>query len=57
MPDRNFEAPDSADDSKTDVVGTPEGDNEFKPDEPLKPVPAEAEQVPRGGAPDPYKGE
>ena len=39
----------------TDVVGTPEGDNEFAPDEPLKPTPTGAEQTPRGSAPDAYR--
>ncbi len=42
-------------DDATDVVGTPEGDNEFTPDEPLHPVPDGAEQEPRGGAPDVYR--
>jgi hypothetical protein len=35
------------------TVGTPEGDNEFGPDVPLKPV--EGEQVPMGGGEDGYK--
>jgi hypothetical protein len=35
------------------TVGTPEGDNEFGPDEPLKPV--EGEQVPLGSGADGYK--
>ncbi len=51
MPKTDFEVPDSAEDETTDVVGTPEGDNEFAPDEPLKPVPDGAEQLPRGGDP------
>ena len=41
----------------TDVVGTPEGDNEFKPNEPLAPLPEAAEEDPPGAAPDAYKGE
>ncbi len=57
MPKTDFEALDDAEDNETDAVGTPEGDNEFAPDQPLKPVPPGAEQMPRGGAPDPYKGE
>lgn len=55
MPDTNFEAPDVALASETDVVGTPEGDNEFPPDAPLKPIPDEAAQRPWGGAPDEYR--
>ena len=57
MPDTDFQAPGDASEIKTDVVGTPEGDNEFPPDVPLKPVPNEAEQRPRGGAPDEYRQE
>jgi hypothetical protein len=37
------------------VVGTPEGDNEFKPDEPLQPLPDDALQVPDGSSPAPYR--
>ena len=57
MPKTDFEAPDGVPEDETDVVGTPEGDNEFAPDEPLKPVPDGAEQRPRGGAPDEYRQE
>ena len=39
------------------VVGTPEGDNEFAPDEPLMPLPEGAVKVPRGSAPDEYRQE
>ena len=47
---------DSPMDQETDVVGTPEGDNEFKTDEPLHPIPEGAEQNPRGAEPeDEYK--
>ncbi len=35
---------DSPEDQEPDVVGTPEGDNEFAPDEPLKKLPEGAEQ-------------
>ena len=52
-----FESPEKAIDGATPVVGTPEGDNEFAPDQPLKPLPDGAEKIPRGSAPDPYKGE
>ncbi len=55
--DRDLEASDSAQDPTSDTVATPEGDNEFAPDEPLTSLPADAEQIPRGNAPDPYKGE
>ena len=36
----------------SDVVSTPEGDNEFAPEEPL--APTEGMQIPAGNAPDPY---
>lgn len=52
MPDRNYEAPDNANDPPTDVVATPEGDNEFTPDEPLTKLPDEALQEPRGSNPE-----
>jgi len=32
---------------KEDIVATPEGDNEFGPDQPLRPLPEGAEQEPR----------
>lgn len=47
--------PDSPQDQEPDTVGTPEGDNEFAPDQPLKPLPDGVEQDPRGAEPDPYK--
>ena len=34
--------PDTPEDNQPDVVGTPEGDNEFAPDEPLTKIPDEA---------------
>ncbi len=55
MPDTDFEAPDSVPEDAPSTVGTPEGDNEFAPDQPLKRLPEEAEQVQRGGAPDSYR--
>lgn len=55
--DRDLEASDSPQDNEPDTVGTPEGDNEFAPDQPLAKLPDGAEQIPRGNAPDPYKGE
>ena len=46
---------DSPMDQEPDTVGTPEGDNEYAPDQPLTPVP-DGEQNPRGADPnDPYK--
>lgn len=45
-------APESPQDHEPDVVGTPEGDNEFAPDEPLKPMPEGALQDPRGSEPE-----
>jgi hypothetical protein len=50
MPKTDFEAPDSVPDEAPTVVGTPEGDNEFPPDQPLSPLPDGAEQEPGGGA-------
>ena len=55
MPETDFEAPDTVPENSPTTVGTPEGDNEFAPDQPLKPVPDEAEQKPRGGGPDAYR--
>ncbi len=47
--------PDNPEDNEPEVVGTPEGDNEFAPDQPLAQVPDDAEQNPRGSEPDSYK--
>ena len=48
--------PDAPDEDAPEVVATPEGDNEFPPDAPLKPLPEGAERNPRGAEPDdPYK--
>ena len=47
--------PDEPEEDAPDVVGTPEGDNEFQPDEPLHPLPDGAERDPRGAEPDTYK--
>ena len=55
--DRDLEASDSPQDHEPDTVATPEGDNEFAPDQPLARLPDDAEQIPRGNAPDSYKGE
>jgi hypothetical protein len=55
MPETDFEAPDSVPEDAPATVGTPEGDNEFAPDEPLKKLPEEALQVPRGGGVDAYR--
>ena len=44
----------------SDVIATPEGDNELLPDEPLQPSADAAVsglETPRGSAPDAYKGE
>ena len=52
--------PNDPNDRRPDSVATPEGDNEFAPDQPLQPSSDDALdglQVPRGNAPDPYKGE
>jgi hypothetical protein len=51
----DLEAPDSPEDHEPDTVGTPEGDNEFPPDAPLRPLPDGAELDPRGAAPDEYR--
>ena len=52
--------PDNADDAKTNVIATPEGDNEFLPDEPLQPSSDAATsglETPRGNEPDSYKND
>ena len=49
---------DSPMDQEPNAVGTPEGDNEILPDEPLQPsadIATEDLEVPRGSEPDPYK--
>ncbi len=49
---------DPEDEGGTDVVATPEGDNEILPDEPLKPAADAAMsglETPRGSEPDWYK--
>jgi hypothetical protein len=46
------EPKDSPEDQEPDVVGTPEGDNEFAPDEPLTKLPEGAEEIPRGSDPE-----
>ena len=49
--------PDNPDDEYSDVVATPEGDNEILPDEPLEPAADAAVtglQEPRGSKPDAY---
>ncbi len=40
-------------DQRPKVVGTPEGDNEFPPDAPLKPT-SDGLETPAGNAPSPY---
>jgi hypothetical protein len=45
-------------DRKTDVIATPEGDNEILPDEPLEPsadAAVEGLETPPGSKPDPYE--
>lgn len=39
------DSPDTPEDNEPDTVATPEGDNEFAPDEPLKPI-SEGQQKP-----------
>ena len=36
------DSPDTPADQQPDIVATPAGDNEFAPDQPLEPVPAQA---------------
>jgi hypothetical protein len=45
MANTDFEPKDSPEDEEPDVVGTPEGDDEFAPDEPLEKLPEGAEQL------------
>ena len=50
--------PDSAKNRESDVISTPEGDNEFPPDQPLKPtedIALEDLEIPPGSAPNSYK--
>ena len=52
-----LDSPDTPEDHEPDTVATPEGDNEFAPDQPLKPI-QEIEgtlQAPRGNGPQSYK--
>jgi hypothetical protein len=52
-----FDSPDTPADHEPKTVATPEGDNEFAPDQPLKPI-QETEgtlQTPRGQGPQAYK--
>ncbi len=45
-------------DKVKDSIGTPEGDNEFAPDQPLEPgsdVATEGLETPRGSKPDDYR--
>ncbi len=55
MPETDFEPTDKVPEHAPKVVGTPEGDNEFAPDEPLKKLPDDAQQIPRGNGPDDYR--
>jgi hypothetical protein len=51
-------SPKSAKNRESDVISTPEGDNEFAPDQPLKPaedIALEDLETPPGSAPDSYK--
>ncbi len=51
---------DPNDDGSSDVIATPEGDNEFLPDEPLQPSADAAMtglETPRGSEPDSYKAD
>jgi len=56
MPTPN-EPPETVPDDPPTTVGTPEGDNEFGPDQPLAPLPVDAELDPPGSAPDDYRQE
>jgi hypothetical protein len=46
--------PDSPQDEEPETVATPEGDNEYAPDQPLTPV-LDGSQNPRGSEPDEYR--
>ncbi len=53
-------ADDPNDDAPSDVIATPEGDNELLPHEPLQPssdAPASGLETPRGSEPDSYKND
>ena len=47
------EAPDTVGDVRPAEVGTPEGDNEFAPDQPLTPSTIPTPERPRGNEPHP----
>jgi hypothetical protein len=58
MPDNIPRKPGGPLDHAPDVIATPEGDNEFAPDQPLKPaadIDAEGLETPRGSEPQAYK--
>ncbi|WP_263381839.1 hypothetical protein [Granulicella arctica] len=40
------DTPDSPQDEQPDTVATPEGDNEYAPDQPLKPAPEGLQRTP-----------
>ena len=50
------EPPDSPEDNEPDTIATPEGDNEFAPDQPLAPLGTGVER-PRGNEPHPTQPE
>ncbi len=40
------DSPDNAQTEQPDTVGTPEGDNEYSPDQPLRPAPEGLQRTP-----------
>jgi hypothetical protein len=40
------DSPDTPEDNESDILETPEGDGEWLPDEPLKPVPGKEQKTP-----------
>jgi hypothetical protein len=45
-PNHGIESPDSPEDDEPTTVATPEGDNEYPPDQPLEPLPDGLQQTP-----------
>jgi len=54
MADTIRPVPKSAETNQPDVIATPEGDGEFDPTEPLRPLPEGALEDPRGNRASPY---
>lgn len=54
MADNIRPIPQASEAHESDVIATPEGDGEFDPTQPLRPLPEGALEDPRGNKPDSY---